>query len=279
MYRLRLLPLALCFISLIYPNVASACKDYSCEFCWETCYGLQGCSGRLCQLSCFCASPVKKSYLDQLQPGLTTDYAQGGLVVSTVLPGSPASDAGIVPGDRLLLIDGDVPWLLSCERQVWGGSGSDRTVLTILHGNETRSVAIQFKRIEELLALLWTGASGSQLRDVALSGERLVESYPLGLRFVMPRGRARAVQVLPGGAAENAGIRPGDVISKVNGIPVAQYDFARASIGEVLQFDILRGSASFRVPVTVQALSAVFRGTTEATEHRTQLMARRYGNE
>lgn len=62
-----------------------------------------------------------------------------GLVIETVLPGSPAERAGLVPGERLLAIDGqrlrdliDYSWLTSddeAELSVEGLSGELRTVL------------------------------------------------------------------------------------------------------------------------------------------------------
>lgn len=273
--RPLLLLLPLCIFSVLHPTPVNACVIDTCdpEQCYETCYGVQGCAWRTCHLGCLCGAPIEKAYLDQLQPGFTTDYVQGGLVISTVLPGSPANEAGIVPGDRILLIDGRAPWLLPCESQVWDDSHT--TLLTLLHGNESRDVAIRPKPIRELLGALWTKPTRPYLRNAALSTERVVDSYAVGMRFVAERGGIRALEILPGGAAERGGVRSGDLVVKVNGAPAAQYDFTAASAGELLQFDILRGFTRVRLPVTVQGLSSLFRSSGVSSARNMQLVASR----
>lgn len=67
---------------------------------------------------------------------------------------------------------------------------------------------------------------------------------------------ARVLGVLPGGAAEAAGLRPGDILTAVDGRAVAKPEEVTAAVqlrwpGETLAIDYLRGGAAARTDLTL----------------------------
>jgi regulator of sigma E protease len=74
------------------------------------------------------------------------------------------------------------------------------------------------------------------------------------LGMQMWRPRAAVDKVIPGGAAERAGLRPGDLMQAIDGKPVNDgIDFieaVRGAAGRTLQVDLLRGNQAMQLPLT-----------------------------
>jgi S1-C subfamily serine protease len=73
---------------------------------------------------------------------------------------------------------------------------------------------------------------------------------------------ALIVSVDPGSPAETAGIRPGDIVVGVDGVPIdAERPFANllglARTGVELQLDVLRDGEQFVIPVVPQLIAGV----------------------
>ncbi|QDU93139.1 putative periplasmic serine endoprotease DegP-like precursor [Lignipirellula cremea] len=67
-----------------------------------------------------------------------------GVVVRYVYPGSPAAEAGIEPGDRLTLLDGDeIPDAGSLSDQLAAFTFDEEITLTLLRGEEKKEVKIK----------------------------------------------------------------------------------------------------------------------------------------
>lgn len=99
------------------------------------------------------------------------------------------------------------------------------------------------------------GAIGLYARVVHLPDS---QGFPLqGRRFV------QVSRVLPGSAAERAGLRPGDELRAIDGDTVASAGFAMDRIaaappGSTLTLRVLRAGEDLTLPVTVGAQSEVF---------------------
>src|SRR6185369_10451804 len=76
----------------------------------------------------------------------------------------------------------------------------------------------------------------------------------LGLRPFRPRVPAELGRILPGGAAERAGLRPGDRVIAISGHPVETWFEFTAEVasnpGRALVFEIARGAERLRVEAT-----------------------------
>jgi regulator of sigma E protease len=109
-----------------------------------------------------------------------------------------------------------------------------------------------------------TGPSGGTLVDTVtvrmdgLSAEDLEGDFLGKLGFDLARPQAVLGKILPGGPAERAGLREGDLIREVNGVPVldgpAFVSLVRASGGKPMKLHGLRdGNQEFNIGVTPEA--------------------------
>jgi serine protease Do len=160
--------------------------------------------------------------------GLEVTQDGEGVVVSSMIPSSPADRAGIRTGDRLTAFD---------DRPI--ATPADLTrILDDLEGGQRVSVR-----------LLRDG--GPRLFDVTLAdwAEQPVVIAGMTLRPA-PGAGGEVVAVRPRSRAEAAGVRVGDVVRSVDGVPVrAPADVRDALVeGNPAQLDLVRGG----VPVSVQ---------------------------
>ena len=161
-------------------------------------------------------------------------------VVGEVASASPAAHAGLGPDDELLQVG-------NREVQTWEQFG----MAMLRHVGERGTVPVTVR----------DGMGNT--RELALPVEawsRDPERPLLEALGITPRSlQARLGEVLPGGAAERAGLQPGDLILRVNGEPMDNWgDWVRAvseAPGDSLALDVRRGSRTVGVtlvPETVQ---------------------------
>lgn len=155
------------------------------------------------------------------------------------LPGTPAHAAGLAAGDTVIAVDGRaVP------------SWQDLRWIVLQRALERRAVRIEVR-----------GADG-ELRRHTLDLARLTAAdldgdflRTLGLVRQAPRLKPVIGEVIAGGAAERAGLRPGDVIAAVDGRPIERWDelvrAVHASPGRPLVLEVRRAGAGRRAVTIV----------------------------
>jgi len=133
--------------------------------------------------------------------GVPTNMIYRTTTVGWVEPGSPAYKAGVLPGDRILAIDGQRP-----DR--WAGRPG-AVVESILLGTNREILLEVDRNRREIVTLRITPE-----RDQEMEGLRKLgfEMYPAQTAVVN--------KVIEGGPAARAGIRPGDIIRSVHGVRV-----------------------------------------------------------
>ena len=160
-----------------------------------------------------------------IQP-LTPELARGmglvdekGAVVSQVFPDGPADDAGIRPGDVVVSFEG---------RPVDDAARLTRLVGAAEPGSKAKVVVLRDGARKELGVMLGTragedelaqGMDGQRGERRATSDDRLgvrVEAVPRSLGSARGAGGVRVAEVDPSGPAAKAGVRPGDVILRVD---------------------------------------------------------------
>ena len=203
-----------------------------------------------------------------------------GIIVSMVIPGSPAERDGIREGDIIYSFDGAVVkdaghfGTLVKERRpndsvtlVVFRKGNDKKIELRLGDQADRSVHFQeFGRsgeeAQKLLEEAYILKKGFPVQSFFTRGRIGVLLYDpdddLAAYFDVEKGAgALVLDVEAGSAAEKAGIRSGDVIVRVGGDPVADVSAAIEAVssagpGDTLAIEVLRKGARKSVAVAVE---------------------------
>jgi serine protease Do len=172
-----------------------------------------------------------------------------GALVSSVEPNGPADNAGIKPGDVLLAINGkplerssELPPLVAAVKP-----GSKAT-FELWRDGAKRTLAVT---VGELKTAKVAGAT----RGEKASGKLGLAVRPLTAEEGKELDGVQGLLVEDAGAAAaRAGIRPGDVVTAVNGKPVKSVGDLRSAVEKAkgsVALLIRRGEASLFVPVEI----------------------------
>ncbi|HPC82710.1 MAG TPA: RIP metalloprotease RseP [Thermoanaerobaculaceae bacterium] len=147
--------------------------------------------------------------------------------IAWVDPSSPAAQAGLLAGDVVVEVDGrPVKTWRELELSTWTSPGRALTV-RFLRGGEEHSVSLT---------------------------PRSITSYELGYSGIAPPLPAEIHSLMPGSAAEQAGLRVGDRIVSVDGVPVRHfYDllkYVSASPGREITLGVERGGQRLEIRAT-----------------------------
>ena len=173
-----------------------------------------------------------------------------GALVSTVEKGSPGSKAGLEPGDVILKLDGkeisrsaDLPPMVSSLKpgtkvtlEVWRNGQSKELTATVGALNEKNVVASADKESASKgrLGVAVRPLTNDEKRDNEIDHGVVVQNVS--------------------GAAERAGVRPGDVIVAVNNTPVKSVDELRSLVdkaGKTVALLVQRQDARIFIPVNL----------------------------
>ena len=153
-------------------------------------------------------------------------FTVGELKVDQVAPNSPAAEAGLLPGDRLLEVNGrDVASFQELTASISTNRGTEVPLLIRRDGKDQI-----IDLVPRSFILPQEAASGVAVEVV---GELTVQS------------------VSPASPADLAGVQPGDIITGLNDLPVnGFYDLTgqiNGNRGQEILWNILRGSEQLRV--------------------------------
>ena len=165
------------------------------------------------------------------------ETTERGIAIETLGPGSIFFDSGLRPGDEIVALGGQpVRSSADFERFVLSSWGQ-RLPATIWRGGQEQTVDVVLRQVVS------NDLRQSQLRPY--QANRPI-SPPnggrpfLGVGFDTSRsGIASVRDVVRGSAAEQAGLREGDIIVSLNGQPVSSYQEAIRLIGSMQAGDVL----------------------------------------
>jgi serine protease Do len=170
-----------------------------------------------------------------------------GALVSSVDPKGPAADAGMKPGDVILNVNGT---------PVDNSSDLPSQIAAITPGSSAKLQVWRDKATQEINVKI--GALTDQ--KVASDDTPSTPAGRLGVAVRLLTPREKQAASLPGGlvveqvsgAAENAGVQPGDVILAINGQPITtpeQLKSRVAKAGNSVALLIERDNAQIFIPV------------------------------
>ncbi len=179
----------------------------------------------------------------QRLPGLAADLGvegESGVLIDNLHQASPASDAGVLPGDFVTEVDGSaVENAVGFARSVGGNSPGTEVSFTVIRSGDEQTLSVTLDEQPEPEELnnpanFWPGMNIIPITDEI----RNQSEIPGSLEGVI------AIRVIGGSPVAGAGIRRGDVITAINGTDThgAQefYDALNAASGRV-EFSINRG--------------------------------------
>lgn len=169
------------------------------------------------------ANPVQAAELsaNPLQRAEQSANNEEGVLVASVVEGSPAEDAGIVRGDILLAVgDTAVNSLAGLHMAVEEQADENDSVeITLLHGDEQRTVTLTLGDYidQPRLGIETCGPAFSrEMLPPGLGGE--------GFTLPLESNGALVTQVVEGSPAEAAGLQQGDVITAIDGQEITPED-------------------------------------------------------
>jgi predicted metalloprotease with PDZ domain len=171
-----------------------------------------GCFETGCEIYCALANKTIES---RLMPGFFTEPKAGGIVVTGVLPSSPASVAGVQVGDVLLGIDGlAVPF--DGIDSAW--QEGERHTIRLKRGSLLLTERIETKTVQRILSQLPAMSNPVKLASFSFEQPPFSAEPFLSGMLVHRDGDEFAVDtVLRNSPAERAGIRPGDHLTGIKG--------------------------------------------------------------
>ena len=152
-----------------------------------------------------------------------------GALVSHVAPDSAAAQAGLKPGDVIVAVNGvPVQRSGSLSSQIGLSAPGERATLKVWRDKAWREIDVRLGSADEPARQADAGS------DAAPGGRLGLALRPLTAeeRRASELARADAGMVVEevGGAAERAGVEPGDVLLAINGRPVSSVDQVREQL-------------------------------------------------
>jgi len=185
----------------------------------------------------------------ELADALNLDTEDGALV-SDVTNGGPADDAGLERGDVIVRFGShEIHRMRELPRAVAETPPGTKVEVALIRGGDHETKTVKIARLEEGTQHAAAPAVDNKLGSTAFGFD--ISDVPVQLRQSLGLGESEGAvitRVYPGGSAESAGLRAGDVIVEVDHSAVAGGLDAEEKLvdaGEKTLLVVRRGEATF----------------------------------
>ncbi len=204
---------------------------------------------------------VVRGHLGVSIQDLTPDLAEGmgvpgreGALVASVQEGTPAAAAGLERGDVITAVEGKpVTDTVELRNRIASTAPGTEVRLKILRNGEERSVRVTLDELPGSGARASSAGGRASDRQYGFSAQELSPALASRLGYQGDSGVVIS-EVEPGGAADRAGLRQGDLVKEVNRRPVENLTEFREAVGaadpaKVLLLLVRRGNNLTYVPL------------------------------
>jgi serine protease Do len=195
-------------------------------------------------------------YIQDLTPELAQKFGLSeakGALVADISKGSPAEKAGLRRGDIILKVDGkEIPTVSSLQQEIRSRRPGERVRLEVWRDGKSIVLEATLEELKE------SAAGTPEVQQVDLGFEVAEITDDLVERYSLRTTRGVViVSVRTGGPADEAGLRPGDVILEVNRTEITsladwEEALARITPGDTVLLLIDRGGRTYFVPLKAE---------------------------
>lgn len=186
--------------------------------------------------------------------GVSVADTDDGVTVRTVVPGSPADDAGLRPGDVIQAVDGvTIETAAQLVDVIGGHAPGDEVLLTVLWRGQTREYSVTLGTQPEQPEVKILPSPGRMFRGAM---------NLMGLELEVTDEGLRIASIDPDSPLADLGFQEGDVITAINGekidttIPRLMLRLFR--FDEPIVFTVQRGGEEIEITVDPAALAGKY---------------------
>ena len=185
---------------------------------------------------------VRQSLVGVLVQTVTPGLAQGldlsrgyGVMISDVLPGSPAQAAGLRPRDIISAVDGaSISALPYYNAMMYLHDPAVPLAVTVLRGQQTLQFQVPAVAVDDRdYRDTSIDPHESLISELGIFGKTLNPTLALGIGLRSDTG-VYVVATTAGDDDDGAGLAPGDVIASLNGMPILNIQELRKATREVI---------------------------------------------
>lgn len=158
---------------------------------------------------------------------------------SKAVPREPGVQPGLKVGDKILEVDGQ-------PVQRFGGMGEDSITWRIIR-SEGETIPVKVERTIDGQARTLTFDAKPAIPDTKVWSRRGLRQIQIG-----PSDTPMVAKVEPGSAAEQAGLKPNDLLTQINGERIYSsmdvFEDTKTATGQPITLTVVRGEETLKVP-------------------------------